>query len=209
MAFEWKRPSPAAAEPSPTAARIETKGVPPVNPPFAASLDRLPASFWARFEESLTGTSADDGLEPGEWSLVQAARDLGYHTGHEILESATWQDFILPLDSGDADDGDVLHATFATLSGLGLADCDIVELVPFERLVLRVYGYWGVLIPGPKRNRRTATLVTRGVCAAIMDLAYGGPYDDLGIRNIGMFSCRQTRSVDRGDRYDEFVTTRV
>jgi hypothetical protein len=202
VAIEWKPPSAAVA-------RIETRGVSRVDPPFARSLDRLPASFWARFEESLSGTTPDDGLDPTEFSLVQAARDLGYHTGHEILESAEWSDFILPLDSEEASDTDVLHATFAMLSGLGLADCEIVELAPFDCLVLRVYGYWGALIPGPKRNRRTATLVTRGMCAAVMDLAYGGPYDSLGIQGVGTFACKQTRSVDRGDRYDEFVTTRL
>jgi hypothetical protein len=190
-------------------ARIETRGCPRVSPPFGGTLDRLPASFWAGFEESLGGTTAENGLDAVEWSLMQAARDLGYHTGHEILETSGWADFIAPLDSEQATAGDVLHAAFAALTGLGLDDCEIVELVPFERLVIRVYGYWGLLIPGPDRNRRRATLVTRGVCAAVMDLSYGGPYDPQGTQGIGTFACTQNRSVDRGDPFDEFVATRT
>jgi hypothetical protein len=188
--------------------RIETRGCPRVSLPYGETLDRLPAAFWTGFEESLLGTTAENGLDAGEWSLMQAARDLGYHSGHEILESSGWSDFIAPLDSQEANAGDVLHAAFAALTGMGLDDCEIVELVPFERLVLRAYGYWGLLIPGPDRNRRRATLVTRGVCAAVMDLAYGGPYDPYRQQGVGLFASSQTRSVERGDSFDEFVTAR-
>lgn len=189
-------------------ARIETRGCTRVEPSYAGSVDHLPASFWAKFEESLTGSSVESHLDSEEWSLVQAARDLGYHSGHDVISSINWSGFVTPLDSEDADPSDVLHATFAALTGMGLDDCEIVELVPFERLVLRAYGYWGLLIPGPVRNRRTATLVARGICAAVMDLAYGGPYARSRRSGAGTFTCSQSRSVERGDGYDEFVTTR-
>jgi hypothetical protein len=189
-------------------ARIETKGCPRVSPAYGSTLDRLPPSFWARFEESLAGTAPENGLDASEWSLMQAARDLAYHTGHDIIESAGWSDVVAPLKS-EANAGDVLHATFAALTGMGLDDCEIVELVPFDRLVLRVYGYWGLLIPGPDRNRRRATLVTRGVCAAVMDLAYDGGYDPYSQQGSGLFICSQSRSVERGDSFDEFVASRA
>jgi hypothetical protein len=190
-------------------ARIETRGCPRVTPPFGGSLERLPASFWAKFVESLGAAAVVGGLDAGEWSLMRAARDLGYRSGHDIISSAGWADFIAPLDSAGADATDVLHATFAALTGMGLDDCEIVALVPFERLDLRIHGYWGLLIPGPDRNRRTATLVVRGMCAAVMDLAYGGPYDPSGRYGAGTFTCNQSRNVERGDLFDEFVTTRV
>lgn len=192
-----------------TVVRIETNGCQRVCPPYGGTVDRLPATFWEIFQESLNGSGAEEGMDAAEWSLVQSAHDLGYHSGHEIVESTGWAEFIAPLQSAAADAGDVLHATFAALSGMGLDDCEIVEMVPFERLVLRVYGYWGLLIPGPGRNRRRATLVVRGLCAAVMDLAYGGPYDDARRGKFGPHTCRQTRSVERGDAFDEFVTTRA
>lgn len=190
-------------------ARIETSGFSGVCPPYGGTVDHLPASFWAKFEESLMGPSAEDGLDAGEWSLMQAARDLGYHAGHEIISSAGWVGFIAPLDSDEANSTDVLHATFATLSGLRLDDCEIVELAPFERLVVRVYGYCGLLIPGPGHNRRTASVVAQGICSAVMDLAYGGPYDAFGGFGVGTYTSCQRRSVDRGDLHDEFVATRA
>ena len=190
-------------------ARVETRGCPRVSPPYGGSLDRLPASFWARFEESLSGTSAEDDLDAREWSLIHSAHDLGYHSGHEIISSDGWAEFIAPLDSEEAGASDVLHAAFAALTGMGLDDCEIAELVPYERLVLRVYGYRGLLVPGRDASRRTATLVVRGMCAAVMDLAYAGPYDSRGRAGFGNYSCSQSRGVERGNLYDEFVTTRV
>ena len=157
---------------------------------------------------SLDTPAVEETLDFGEWSLMQAARSLGYHTGFQIVRSMDWEGFIVPLDPGSTNPSDVLHSLFATLSGLGPEDCEIVSFVPRDELVLRVYGYWGLLVPGPDRNRRTASLVVRGLCAALMDLAYGGPYDEAGRFGLGSFVCRQTRSVERREPYDEFVTSR-
>jgi hypothetical protein len=187
--------------------RIETRGVSTM-PGFGRSADHLPASFWTRFEESLDTPAVQDTLDAAEWSLVQASRKLGYHTGFQLMTSvgrgSTWT----AMDQGSPSSADALHELFSTLSGVGPDDCEIVELLPFEEMVLRVYGYWGVLVPGPDRNRRTASLVVRGLCAAVMDLVYGGPYDDMGRFGLGAFVCRQTRSVERRDPFDEFVVTR-
>jgi hypothetical protein len=75
--------------------------------------------------------------------------------------------------------------------------------------VLRVHGYWGLLVPGPDRNRRTAALVVRGLCAGMMDLAYGGDYDEAARPGSVVFTCSQSRSVARGDPFDEFVASRI
>jgi hypothetical protein len=188
-------------------ARIETSGCPRVCPPYGGTLERLPATFWERFEESLNGSSAEEALDAAEWSLMQSAHHLGCDAGHGVFDSEDSKSLAPALELDEASARTVLHATFAGLSGIGLDDCEVVELVPFERIVLRVYGYWGLLIPGPGRTRRRGTLVVRGLCAAIMDVAYGerqepGGYDDTA------YQCRQRRSVERGDLFDEFVTTR-
>jgi hypothetical protein len=188
-------------------ARIETKGCPRVCPPYGGTVERLPAAFWERFEESLNGSSAEEALEPAEWSLMQAAHDLGYDAGLELFRSAGEASLAPALDLDDTSARDALHATFSAASGIGLADCEVVDLVPFERMALRVYGYWGLLIPSPGRNRRRGTLVVRGFCAAVMDVAYGSQQDH-PLYDATSFVCRQTRSVERGDLFDEFVTTR-
>lgn len=187
--------------------RIETRGVSAI-PGFGRSADLLPPSFWIRFEESLDSPALHDTLEAGEWSLVQAARSLGYHTGAQLVTADQLDEIGVSFESTAGSASDVLHSLFSALSGVGPADCEIVSLVAYEELVLRVYGYWGVLVPGPERTRRTGSLVVRGLCAAVMDLAYGGPYDEAGRFGLGSFVCRQTRSVECGHPYDEFVVTR-
>jgi hypothetical protein len=112
------------------------------------------------------------------------------------------------LELDEATGRHALHATFCALSGIGLDDCEVVELVPFERLVLRVYGYWGLLMPGPGRTRRRGTLVVRGLTAAVMDVAYGAYRLETGYYDCTTYLCRQSRSVERGDLFDEFVTAR-
>jgi hypothetical protein len=189
-------------------ARIETRGCPRVCPPYGGTLERLPDAFWERFQESLNGSSAEEHLDAAEWSLMQAAHDLGCDSGHEVFESAGSARLAPSLELDEAGARDALRETFTALSGIVLDDCEIVELVPSERLVLRVYGYWGLLIPGPGRNRRRATLVVRGFCAAVMDVAYGAQHQDVGCCDAATYVCRQSRSVGRGDAFDEFVTTR-
>jgi len=190
-------------------ARIETRGCPRVCPPFGGTLDRLPASFWARFEESLNGSSAEDVLDASEWSLMQAAHDMGYDAGHEVFGAVGETTLAPALQLDESSGSHALHATFAALSGIGLEDSEVVELVPFERLVLRVYGYWGLLMPGPGRTRRRGTLVVRGLCAAVMNVAYASQLQTSASDEVGIFTCRQSRSVERGDSFDEFVTARA
>jgi hypothetical protein len=189
-------------------ARIETKGCPRMSAPFGGTLDRLPASFWERFEESLNGSNAEEVLEASEWSLMQSARDMGYDAGLEVFEAVGAKTLAPALDFDEASGSHALRATFCALSGIGMDDCEVVEFVPFERLVLRIYGYWGLLMPGPGRTRRRGTLVARGLCAAVMDVAYGDHRRESGRTEVANFSCRQSRSVERGDSFDEFVTTR-
>jgi hypothetical protein len=189
-------------------ARIETSGCPRVCPAYGGTLERLPAAFWERFQESLNGSSAEEVLDAAEWSLMQSAHDLGYDAGHEVFNAAGSKSLAPALELDETLARHTLHATFATLSGIGPDDCEIVELVPFERLVMRVYGYWGLLIPGPGRTRRRGTLVVRGLCAAVMDIAYGAERQESGYYTYAAHLCRQSRSVERGDQFDEFVTTR-
>jgi hypothetical protein len=188
-------------------ARIETNGCPHVCPPYGGTLERLPDVFWERFEESLNGSNAEEALDASEWSLMQASHDLAYDAGHDVF-SAVGAKLLAPaLELDDAGARAAIHATFSALSGIGQDDCEVVELVPFDRLVLRVYGYWGLLIPGPGRTRRRGTLVVRGLCAAVMNVAYGSDSQKSPQYDSAFFACRQSRSVERGDSFDEFVTT--
>ncbi|HEY3382944.1 MAG TPA: hypothetical protein VGK32_14305 [Vicinamibacterales bacterium] len=189
-------------------ARIETSGFPRLVPPYGGSADHLPDSFMERFEEWISAPASEDLLDPGDWQLLTASAEFGYHTGADILDSVAWTGYIMPLESDLASADDVLHAAFATLSGLGLDDCEIIDLIPFEQLLLRVYDSSRLLAAAPKASARATSIVTRGICAAIMDLAYGGSYDPSGRFGLGTFTCSQTLSFERGDLCDEFFVTR-
>lgn len=41
-----------------------------------------------------------------------------------------------------------------------------------------------------------------------MDLAYGGTYDPTGKTALNTFSCIQTKGIEAGDAYGEFVVTK-
>ena len=175
---------------------------------YGGSVEQLPAAFWKHIAEALVGPAAEDVLDASEWLLVQAARELGYHGGHQIIGSSSWSGFIAPLDSDKANQQDVLHAVFAAVSGLGLDGCEVVDLVPYEHLCLRVRSYEGLTRAGARAPGRTASLVVRGLLAGLMDLAYGGPYDAAGRLFLGTYECRQSRSRCRGDRHDEYTVHR-
>ena len=49
----------------------------------------------------------------------------------------------------------------------------------------------------------------RGVAAAFMDLAYGGTYDPTGKTGLRTFQCVQTKGIECGDEYGEFVVSRA
>lgn len=49
----------------------------------------------------------------------------------------------------------------------------------------------------------------QGVSAAFMDLAYGGPYDPTGKTGLRTFMCKQTKGIECGDDYGEFVVTKA
>ncbi|NLV26137.1 MAG: hypothetical protein GXY48_03060 [Methanomicrobiales archaeon] len=47
------------------------------------------------------------------------------------------------------------------------------------------------------------------VTAAFMDLANGGPYDKTGKTGMWTFKSEQTKGIECGDDYGEFVITRA
>ena len=190
-----------------SAARIEIAGFAGIVPAYGGSVEQLPACFWETFARSLNEAPAETPLPPADWLMVEAASSFAYHSAADIVSSTLWADFITPRDAGWAETNDVLHAAFATLSGLGLDGCCIADLVPHERLVLHVERYDGLVAIDKGASPRAARLVVCGLCAGIMDLAYGTPGGPAGRRRT--FECRQTLWAGRPDGFDEFVTRRL
>jgi len=172
---------------------------------FNVIITQLPTTFWNSFAERLTARAHPDVLEATEFLLVNCAQECGYHTGYGIITSEEWKAIVQPMVETVED---VLHGAFAVFTAWGWAQTEIVELKPAERMVVRAYNYYesdGVRLG---KSYKKSGYMIRGVCAAFMALAYSGEYDATGAR-VHDFRCEQTKGIECGDDYGEFVVTRA
>lgn len=172
-------------------------------PAFGVLVNQLPADFWNGFAELIVGTVPPDLLEPAEYLLRNAAQECGYHTGHGIITSEEWQAVVAPMVEKAPED--VLHGAYAVLTAWGWARAEVHELVPGERMVVRAYDYYEADPTEHGRADRFGAYMLQGVCAGFMDIAYGGDYPN-GLRT---FTCEQTKGIECGDDYGEFVVSRA
>jgi hypothetical protein len=104
---------------------------------------------------------------------------------------------------------DILHGAFAVFAAWGWAQAEIVELKPAESMVVRAYGYYEADAVSAGAMARPCAYMLRGISAAFMDLAYGGPYDASGATGMRTFTARQTKGLECGDMYGEFLVSRA
>jgi len=175
-------------------------------PAFGVFVNQMPTKFWNGFAERLTRGVGEDVLDSAEWLLVNAAHECGYHTGYGIITSEEWNAVVAPMVKGVED---VLHGAFAVFTAWGWAKCEVVELVPGEKMVVRAYDYYEQDVVSYGSSKKPSAYMIRGVSAAFMDLAYGGKYDPAGQTGLRTFTCKQTKGIECGDEYGEFVVTRA
>ena len=177
-------------------------------PAFNVLINQWPAAFWNLFSKRMIDAVDDDIKDAVEELLVNAAHECGYHTGYGIITSKEWEAIVGPMVENTED---VLHGAFAVFSAWGWANSEIVELIPGEKMVIRASDYYEADIaeeyPTKKAPRLFAYLI-RGVCGAFMDLAYGGDYDPSGEKGLYTFRCKQTKGIECGDEYAEFVVVK-
>ena len=176
-------------------------------PAFNVFVTQLPAQFWNSFAERLTRQVPPDLLEAAEWLLVNAAHECGYHTGYGIITSDEWNAIVGPMIEDPP--ADVLHGAFAVFTAWGWAKAEIVEIVPGEKMVVRAYDYYEADVVSYGSSDKLSAYMIRGVSAAFMDLAYGGEYDPSGETGLRTFQCAQTKGIECGDDYGEFVVTKA
>jgi len=176
-------------------------------PAFGVFVNQLPAKFWNKFADRLVNIVDPELLDAAEYLLVDAARTCGYHTGYGIITSDEWNAVVKPMVEKVED---VLHGAFAVFTAWGWAKSEIVELVPGEKMVVRAYDYYEADTAVYGKAPRPCAYMIRGVCAAFFALAYGGEYDAKEVRNaMRMFNCAQTKGIECGDDYGEFVVTKA
>ncbi len=173
-------------------------------PAFGVLVNQLPAGVWNNFADLLVNSVSADLVEPAELLLVNAAHECGYHTGYGIITSEEWKAGVRPLMDEPTPEN-VLHGAFAVFTAWGWGRTSIEELVPKEKMVVRAYDYYEADVVQQGSIARPAAYMIRGVSAAFMELAYGPAYPN-GCRT---YECVQTKGIECGDDYGEFVVTRA
>ena len=176
-------------------------------PSFNVFVNMMPASFWTSFAERLTRRVPADMLDAAEFLLVNAAHECGYHTGYGIITSNEWKAVVEPMVKKSPED--ILHGAFAVFTAWGWAKSEIVELDPGKKMVVRAYDYYEADVVEYGASAKKSAYMIRGVAAAFMDLAYGGTYDPTGKTGLRTFKCEQTKGIECGDEYGEFVVTKA
>jgi hypothetical protein len=177
-------------------------------PAFGVFVNQLPAKFWNEFSRRMVEAVSDDVKDAVQELLINAAHECGYHTGYGIITSKEWQAVVGPMVKNAED---TLHGAFAVFTAWGWADSEIVELVPGEKMVVRAYDYYEADLADDYSSKKTPqpmAYMIRGVSGAFMDLAYGGAYDATGKTGLYTFRCKQTKGIELGDKYGEFVVVK-
>ena len=171
-------------------------------PAFGVLIQFLPANFWNTFTEKILDAAGDKYCTEVEVGLERAAAECGYHTGWGIINSEEFKAIIGPMIEKTPDD--VLHGAYAVFSAWGWAKCEIIELIPGQKKVLRAYEYYEAKIAETHQVNNYCAYMIKGVSRAFMDIAYGGKYP----QGFDKFKCRQVKGIEKGDTYGEFVITR-
>jgi hypothetical protein len=176
-------------------------------PAFGVYVQQLPGEFWNGFARRIVNSVPEDLIGVAEGLLVNAAHECGYHTGYGIITSDEWKSVVAPMIEKAPED--VLHGAFAIFTAWGWAQSEVVEIIPAEKMVVRAYEYYesDVMLYG--KAKRPSAYMIQGVAAAFMDLAYGGDYDPTGQKGLRTFKCEQTKGIEIGDDYGEFVVTKA
>ena len=167
-------------------------------PEYEVLVNLLPVSLLNKFSERiLTAVPAEKKKEVEE-GLVRAAYECGYHTGCGVITSDIFNEVVIPMVT----DGeiDILRGAYAAFTAWGWAKAGIVQIKEGEKMVVRAFDYYEA--DGLGDGLRAFML--RGLSQAFFDIAYADPYPD----GMDTFVCQQTKGIETGDQYGEFIVTK-
>lgn len=188
-------------------------------PAFGVLLTRMYANYYNRISYEFSRRLEEVTGEPdlGSLLLIEAGHNCAFNTFGGIMQSDEWYGLIEPMCESRED---WLHGIVACINAFGWGIWRVAELVPGERLVLRVYnGYEanGYLAMYGTSTHPVSYLATGGT-AGLMNLLYHcditerpdltPSYYQERFSAPGSFSAVQTRCRAMGDDYDEFVAER-
>lgn len=168
-------------------------------PAYNVFVNQLPANFWNEFAKRILAAATEARKEAVEDALVNCAHECGYHTGYGIINSEEFKAVVMPMVTEGAKD--VLRGAYAVFTAWGWAKSGIAHIQEGQKMIIRATDYYeSDGKPGDKR-----AFMIRGVSAAFFELAYGETYPE----GIGSFDCQQTKGIESGDPFGEFVVTKI
>lgn len=173
-------------------------------PAFGVLVNQFPANLWNLFSAKILEAAGDDLYDDAAGLLENAAAECGYHTGWGIINSEEFKAVIMPMVEKAPED--ILHGAYAVFTAWGWANAEIVELVPDEKMVVRAYDYYEADVKENGAPKAPFAYMVRGISRAFMDIAYG---DQAYPNGFGKFQCIQTKAIELGDPYGEFVVSRA
>lgn len=165
-------------------------------PNFNVLVNQLPTAFWNSFAERMMAAAPPEKREALEKSLVQCAYECGYHTGYGIITSEEFKAVVMPMVTEGPKD--VLRGAYAVFTAWGWAKSGIMQIREGEKMTVRATDYYEA--DGEKTKDKKAFMV-RGVSTAFFELAFSDPYPN----GMNKFTCDQTRGIECGDEFGEFV----
>ena len=188
-------------------------------PAFGVVLTRMYANYYNGisfgFEKLLEQAVGDETL--GAVLLVEAGHSCAFNTFGGIMESDEWAGLVKPMCKTRED---WVHGIVAVVNALGWGIWRIQELVPNERLVIRVYdgyesnGYLALYGQSKSPKSYLATGGTQGIMNLLyhIDITEGPALTpelyETWFSAPGSFTGRQTKCRAMGDDFDEFVAER-
>jgi hypothetical protein len=165
-------------------------------PEYEVLVNLLPVALLNAFTERILA-AAPERKEEIEAGLVRAAYECGYHTGCGVITSEIFSDVVMPMVTEGAKD--ILRGAYAALTAWGWAPSGLVQLKEGERMTVRAFDYY----EADSKGEGLRAYMLRGLNQAFFDLAYADPYPD----GMDTFACRQTKGIEVGDDYGEFIVT--
>ena len=167
-------------------------------PEYEVLVNLLPVKLLNTFSERIMAAAPPDKKAEVEEGLVRAAYECGYHTGCGIITSDIFNDVVLPMVTEG--EKDILRGAYATFTAWGWAKSGIVQLKEGEKMVIRAFDYY----EADSGGEGLRGYMLRGLSQAFFDLAYAEPYPD----GMDTYICRQSKGIEVGDPYGEFIVTK-
>jgi predicted hydrocarbon binding protein len=174
----------------------ESKGIIPL---FGVYLSLFSVKYYNRLSFEFEIKMGKPREAEAETLLIEAAQECGYATFQGIRDSWEWGQVVAPMIENKDDQ---IFGFAAVAVAFGWGDLEVEQLVPGEKLVIRVsdsYEARGYLQQyGLAKSAKCYML--RGVTGAFMDLIYGGDYPE----GLYVFSAAETFCRAKGDACCEF-----